>query len=169
MPTLYENEKDEIYTQLASVTGIGKVYKSRRFTADWPAFLAKFKDANGKINVWWFWREGGADNVEGGIGWSDERDLIEQVEEIDVWNIEGFYGFQDHDTTPSELAFQNLVDAVRDKFRFLQDLNGKADKSWPLQLLGSGLWQFLGGGPLCHRALLQLRIRRMIVNPNAEE
>ena len=168
MPTLYDNEKDEIYAQLAAVSGIGKVYKSRRYTNNWADFLTRFKDSNDKINVCWFWRDGGVDNTDNGIGWEDERELIEQVEEIDVWNIELFYAFKDDDTTPSELTFQNLVEAIRDKFRFLQDLNGKADKNWPLQLLGSGLWQFLGGGPMCHRALFQLRVRRVIVNPNAE-
>lgn len=155
----YVQTRDEIYTRLSGVSGIGKVFKSRRYAQDWTTFLARFKDTGNKINVCWFWLNSamedapktGSENSEGSFIWT-ERD--------ELWTIEMYYGFHDADdnSSPSEFAFQGLCETVETTFRFLQNLGGKAERSYPLERVSSGLAML--GDVLCHRAEFQLKVRR---------
>ena len=159
----YEETRDEIHTQLVSVSGIGKVFKSHRYVNDWATFLERFK-SNGKINLCWFSLVS-APETGLGVGSTDETNELEFIERDETWRIELYYGFQDDDINPSEFDFMKLAEAIEDKFRFLQNLNGKAFRSFPLQRIGSGLWEFLSG-VLCHRAEWTLQIQERIQNPN---
>ncbi len=163
----YKTVRDEIGTQLAAVTGIGKVFKHWRHVTEWKTFLERFKHTDGKINVCMITRK--ADTEAGsGIGSTTEEDKIEAVEESEVWQIELFYGHKDDDDddASSESIFNELVDNIETKFRFLQDLNAKAYKSFPLQRLDLS-WGSLGE-VFCHRALWQLRLQHRILNPNPD-
>lgn len=157
----YSTIRDAISTQVTATTGIGKVFKSRRYVTDWATFLSRFKDTNDKINVCWFWLNSateqvpqiGSENSEGDFLWM-ERD--------ETWTIELFYGFHDADDseTPSEFTFQGICENLETKFRFLQDLSDSVERSYPLQRLYSGMWAF--GEVLCHKAEFQLRLRQRI-------
>ena len=61
----YADARDEIYAQIAAVSGIGKVFKSKRFVSDWATFLSRFKTSDGKINVCWFARTAGTERGDG--------------------------------------------------------------------------------------------------------
>ena len=156
----YATERDEIYTQLAATSGIGVVFKSKRFVADWTTFLSRFK-TGGVINVCWFDRVSGSERGEG-VGSTDAGSEILAVQKNDNYEIELYYGFKDDDTTPSSYAFQALVDAIETKFRFLQNLNSVTERSYPLQRTASGLFMF--SDVLCHRAAWTLEIRNRIIN-----
>ena len=160
----YATQRDEIYTQIAAVSGIGKVFKSKRLVNDWATFLNRFKTATSVINVCWFSRVSGSElhDGQGNIGSTDAGSEILIVDKRDFYDIELFYGFKDDDTAPSDYTYQALVDAIETKFRFLQNLNSTADRSMPLQRTASGLWSF--GDVLCHRAQWLLEVRTRIVN-----
>jgi hypothetical protein len=157
----YATVRDEIKAQLNAVSGIGKVYNHRRHSADWASFLARFKDSNGFINVCWISR---GDDTEGGtgLGSTDEAGEITWVEENEFWEIEFYYGFKDDDDTgsPSEYGFNALVDAIETKFRFLQNLNGKAWASFPLNRISATMGML--GEVLCHHAAWRLKIQHRI-------
>ena len=155
----YAATRDEIANQLKSVSGIGKVYNHRRHSSEWATFLSRFKDpATGLINVTWISR---VDDSEAGngIGSMDEANQFVWVQEDEYWEIETLYGFKDDDDngSPSEYGFNTLVDAVEDKFRFLQNLNGKAYMSFPLNRTSSTFGTL--GEVLCHRAVWRLRLQ----------
>lgn len=160
----YATQRDAIHTNLATANPNGKVFKTRRNTTNWADFLARFKTAQDLINVCWFSRVDGTDNPDAAIGSVDEADEILWTQKDDWWKIEFFYGFKDDDDdgSPSEYGFQILVDAIEDQFRFLQDLGGAAYLSFPLQRTAGGLFSFLGGSVLCHRAEWRLRVVRRI-------
>jgi len=154
----YATTRDEIATQLKAVSGIGKVYNHRRHSADWTTFLSRFKDTNGLINVCWITRVDDSESANG-IGSMDEAAQVTWVQEDEYWEIEFLYGFKDDDDTgsPSEYGFNTLVDLIEDKFRFLQNLNGKAYASFPLNRTGSTFGML--GEVLCHRAVWRLRVQ----------
>jgi len=162
---IYSTVRDEIKTQLEGVTGIGKVFNHRRHASDWVAFLLLFKATDGLINMCWISRSEDIEQPEVAPGSTDEADEIIAVSEEENWDIEFFFGFKDDDDagSPSEFAFNTLVDAIETKFRFLQNLNGVVDKSWPLSRVSSSFGSL--GEVLCHRAHWRLRLRHRIVNP----
>jgi hypothetical protein len=157
----YATVRAEIKAQLGAVTGIGKLYDHRRHSADWKTFLDRFKTATGLINVCWFSR---VDDVEAGegTGSTDEVSEIVWVQEDEYWEIELYHGFKDDedDGSPSEYGFNTLVDAIETKFRFLQNLNGKARRSFPLNRTSATMGML--GEVLCHRAVWKLRLQHHI-------
>jgi hypothetical protein len=157
----YATVRDEIKAQLNAVSGIGKVYKHRRHSADWGTFLSRFKDTTGLINVCWFSRVDDTE-VASGLGSTDEAGEIVWVQENEFWEIELYYGFKDDedDGTPSEYAFNTLVDAIETKFRYLQNLNGKTWKSFPLNRTSSTFGTL--GEVLCHRAVWRLGLQHRL-------
>lgn len=161
----YAPVRDEIKTQLEAVTGIGQVFNHRRHASDWAQFLSLFKTAGGLINMCWISRAEDTEQPEVSPGSTDEADEILAVAEEEAWEIELFYGFKDDDDagSPSEFGFHLLEDAIETKFRFLQNLNGTVEKSWPLNRVNSSFGTL--GEVHCHRALWRLRLRQRIVNP----
>jgi hypothetical protein len=157
----YATVRDEIKAQLNAVSGIGKVYKHRRHSADWGTFLSRFKDPTGLINVCWFSRVDDTETATG-TGSTDEAGEITWVQEDEYWEIELYHGFKDDedDGTPSEYAFNTLVDAIETKFRFLQNLNGKARYSFPLNRTSCTFGAL--GDVLCHRAVWRLKLQHRI-------
>lgn len=158
----YATVRDEIHTQLSAVSGIGRVFKYPRLVSDWAQFLNLFKDSSDKINLAWIDRIS-AEDTPTGVGTEDATGEIEWTQLIETWQIDLYYGFKDDDSAPSMYTFQGLVDSISNKFRFLQNLNGVANKSWPVQLVAAGLFEFKGE-VLCHRAIFQLRIRDRKLN-----
>jgi hypothetical protein len=120
----YTTQKAEIKAQLEAVSGIGKVYDTVKYAADLETFKTLFI-SNSKINAVMFTRMGG-EELENGVGVLDEAEALQWVEKNDTWEITLHYGYHDEDTTPSDIAFNNLVDAIETKFRFLAGLNDAA-------------------------------------------
>jgi len=157
----YATVRAEIKAQLGAVTGIGKLYDHRRHSADWKTFLDRFKTATGLINVCWFTRVDDSESPQG-LGSEDEASEIVWIQENEYWEIELFYGFKDDedDGSPSEYGFNVLVDAIETKFRYLQNLNGKARKSFPLNRTSATMGML--GEVLCHRAVWRLGLQHRL-------
>lgn len=170
MPTTYETVRDRISALLLSVPGIGKVYKTTRFVFDWGTFL-DLNVSGGVVNVCWFDRVSNHE-TPAGIGSEDERNLIQWIEGNEEWEITLFYGFKDAADAgaPSTYAFQNLVGAIMEKFRFQQDLGIPTVifRSFPLMLRDAALFQFAASTVLCHKAVFRLRLQYRIENPSAD-
>lgn len=173
MATRYETVRDQISTLLLSVVGIGKVYKTTRFVFDWGTFLS-LNTVGGVVNVCWFDRSSNTETATTGtIGSEDERSLIEWSEADEEWQITLLYGFNDDADagTPSTYSFQNLVEAIMDKFRFQQDLGLPATlyRSFPFTLSEAALFVMGATSVMCHRAVFRLRVQYRIesTQPNA--
>lgn len=103
--------------------------------------------------------------VEGGLllGWHFRRVATREVSpaigraiERHAWQIRGFMAFNDAGT--SEVAFDDLIEAIRDAFRADETLGGAAstidDEAAGIQVEDSGPVMFCG--VLCHSARLAL-------------
>lgn len=166
----YANVRDEIATELGTVSGMGKVFKSLRFVTDWGTFFNRFvTDFSGTKRTVVCWIGGSGPTQETGlnlVGDTDERDLIEWTDRHESYLITLVVGFKDDDTAPSEFDFMTLVDAIEAKFRFGQNLNAKCDKQYPLQRQALGLFMF--ADQLCHKAEWLLELRFRVENTNAD-
>lgn len=165
----YTSVRDQIYTELAAVSGIGKVFKSKRLVEEWAPFLARFV-INSRINVTWFTETSANEQWDSQLAENTDSDVIQYTERAESWQIETFYGFDDADDadSPSEFAFQTLCEAIEAKFRFSQTLSATVDKVFPMRRVSSGLFVFSGGDVKVHRAEFQLTLRYRIANPAAD-
>lgn len=157
----YSDQKAELASILGAVSGIGRVYGKRPNTTE----DKKFRDdyvSNDIVNSVFFTRVDGGDLPEGDNGSVDEASEILATEKRDYWEITLLYGYSDG-ATPSEDGFQELVEAIENAFRFLQDLNDKSDYSYPLQRTVSGVFAFFGD-VLCHKAVWRLEVVTRIIN-----
>lgn len=159
-------ERNEIKAQLEDVSGIGAVYLFKANPTDEEAFKAKFADQNSIINFCEVTLSDGLENTDSEESVTSEDGEFQQIRKDNSWQIDLFYGYKYDETTPSELAFQTLIEAIEAQFRFLQDLNGQAFRSQPLQRVSAGLWQMAGGMVLCHKASWRLTVTQLIQNPN---
>lgn len=157
----YTDQRDEIKSQLQNVSGIGNVFTKRPNTADEKKFKDDYVSSN-VINSAFISRADGRDDPEGDNGSVDETNEILITDKRDFWIITLLYGYSDG-ATPSEDTFQGLVELIEDEFRFLQDLNDKAEFSYPLQRTTSGVFVFFGD-VLCHKAEWRLEVISRIIN-----
>lgn len=158
----YATIRDRIYTLLTGVTNIGTVHKTQQYAADWSKYFAKFKivdPANAAqhiIGTCWISR---LSNQETDLVRSERRQLL-KVDRVETWQIVLVRVFNDDGVTPSETAFQELLDAIQTKFRFENFLGipNTVAKSYPVQVNNSGLAMF--GDVLCHRADMTLKVQQ---------
>jgi hypothetical protein len=163
----YLTQRAEIKAQLDAVSGIGKVYQTRKNPTSIEEYKEKYS-IDGVINVCWFSRISGTERESQGVGSVDETSEIQYVQKDDIWEIELRYAYNDNETNPSETIFNNLVDAIEEKFRFLPGLNDKCFRSFPLQRTRSGIFEFLGGLVLCHSAVWQLILQERVESTEIE-
>lgn len=144
-----------LFELLASVPGIGRVHDRERYVRDEAKFrqlyLARFNGAD-QLRGWWFRRSATAE-VTLGVG---------RRMEVHTWQIRGYMALNDDEG--SELAFDELIEGLRDAVRTTADDHG-SDVPWQpapfdsptdgLQVLDSGPVLFCG--VLCHSALLELK------------
>ena len=135
--SLYTDTRDEIYNQLTSISGIGQVFLSQKYPTDWQSFFELYRNKyTNKCIVTFVTLNNPITETIG-----DEEtvltadNFINYVHRSETWRISLIYAFQDDDTNPSEYDFQELCELIEEKFRFLQDLNGKAFRSYPLQTI----------------------------------
>ena len=156
----YTAQNAAILALLNSVTGIGLCYDSPQDVTNEENFKTRFVK-NNVINTCWLSRQNGTDSENAKFGSKDERDIITHTQADDFWVITLLYGYKEN---VSETVFQNLVDAIQDKFRFIQDLGGDMyESSSPLQRPVCGIFQFLGGR-MCHKAEFRLQVMERIVD-----
>ena len=144
--------REQIKVVLSGVPGIGVVHDYDRLATDWNTFLNFYKDVDGRINGWTITRDATPER------WLTNIDY-ERVFEL---AIRGYYGLQD--SAASEIAFQDLVEGVCDKFRGNDTLNGTCETTCPEfgGMAGrSGIQVVIVeprffGGVLCHYCELRL-------------
>jgi hypothetical protein len=159
----YLTQRAEIKAQLEAVLGIGKVYDIQKNPTSIDAFKTIFV-SGGVVNACMISRVSGVE-LENGIGSLDESEDLNFVQKDDQWEIELRYGF---DEDISETVFNNLIDAIETKFRFLSGLNNIAYRSFPLQRTQSGIFAFQNGLILCHKAVWRIQIQERVENPEVE-
>lgn len=162
---LISDERTAIKSILSAVAGMGTVYSDRHNPNDEKSYKEKFV-SGGHVNFAEIYLGGATESTDDQMGETSEDDVIQRTKRDNVWFIDLFYGFKYDATTPSEITFQNLVEAAENAFRFSQDLGGKCYKSYPLQRISAGLWQTTGNIVLCHKASWTITVRQLITNPN---
>jgi hypothetical protein len=114
-----ENIISEVKTILSGVTGVGtKIYDFERYVQDIAGFDSLFKES-GKVRAWTISYDASA----------EEPDTTTSNLTTHTVVIRGYYGLDD--SAASEKTFRGLIEAIRDAFRLLPQLNGKADWSSP--------------------------------------
>lgn len=137
----YRDRAQEIAGIVAAVADAGVVHTRERWAREWSAFLALFKDADGKIRGWEISR--GPATPESAPDW------------IETWRLQHYLGLSDADAT--ELDFQEHLDAVVRAFR--DPITSVL--TWGAVPLGLKILvaeQRAFGGVLCHYALCELAV-----------
>lgn len=164
----YATIRDKLTGDLATVSGIGKVFGRPRWSVDWNSYLTLFKVTNphdaskSVINLCWVSRRSFSE-IEIEKGGRDEAEAITAVQRDETWEIMLIYGFDDDETYPSESDYQVLVDAIATKFRLMDQagIPATVEESWPIQLESSALKFF--GDVLCHNAVMTIRMQQRII------
>ena len=139
--------RDAIAARLALVPNIGRVHTFERYAKDHPAFRPMFVTESGQMLGWTIRRVRTEERVV--------DSLTHAV--VDRWRIVAVMGLED--AQESELAFDAMIETVRDQFRLDETLGGVVDTTTVddlagLQLEDSGPAMF--AGILCHSARLSL-------------
>ncbi len=138
-----------VKTLLASVTDIGVVQDYERYAKARSEFK-EFYVTGGKVHGWFFQRKSKKEN----------RPYLGRVEVVNEWRIRGFMSLDDENE--SEKTFDNLIEAIFNKFKTDDTLGGIIDtmvvnNNMIMALLNSQPVMF--SGVLCHSAELQFYTR----------
>lgn len=151
--------REQIRVILAGVPGIGVVHDYERLSTDWNKYLDLYKDSGGRINGWTVSRFKTPERTHSqGGGMTRTHQFI----------IRGIYGLKDADAT--ELAFQDLVEAICVAFRAADTLNGACFTCTPTEGAPDGAAGIqveiveprMFGGVLCHYAELHLYAQELL-------
>jgi len=149
-----------IVQTLNGVPQIGRVHDRERFASDEAAlralYLHTLPGGAQQLRGWWLRRDA-----------TEERSLnVDRTLSVDTWTLHGRMAVDD--TAASELAFDALIEAVRDAVRADPTFGGacatspiKDEKATDgMQVGGTGAVSFCG--VQCHGASLQLRTWRYL-------
>lgn len=141
----------KIAERILTVTGVEKVYDYPVAVTDWEQFIAQFKDSTGKICGFEVMRESA----------QDKYDDTQEAARTHNMLVRGYMGLSN--STASHNAFQALLDAVCDKFRFdhyLSGVAGQITNITPMQIRRSD--ERIFGSVLCHYAELTIAVSELI-------
>lgn len=147
--------RDAIVARMQTVPAIGMVQPYERYAHAQDTLKALYVAPGTQLLCGWFVRRLTISETA-----AQGRGRIEEI----TWRIQGVMALNDADQ--SELAFDQLVEQLRDAFRTDTSLGGLVLARTPegepagLQLLDAGAVMF--AGVLCHGARLALRTRRLI-------
>lgn len=153
----------QIVAVLQSVPDIGVVHSYERYAKDLSQLVAHYGYTPGsdptQLRGWFVTR----------LSVQEITKVQPRVVEITRWIVRGFMGL--NDAAATELAFHDLVEAVRDAFRGNETLNDTVSQCAipvPNQGYGEAGIQMLDAGPvlfggvLCHSARLALNTVRYL-------
>ncbi len=141
--------RQQIFTILSAVAGVGMVYDYERWSNDWGQFIALFKDpATDSILGWEISRAG----VQGNNISNIEEDATH------TYLLRGYMSVQDAAAT--EKTFNTLVETVRAAFRGNHTLNGACYDAGPASATVIDTRMF--GGVLCHYAEIRLPVNEIL-------
>ena len=147
--------RDALAALFAAVPAVGQVHNRERYLREETKFreLYLYTPLGGSKQVrgWWLRRTATAERSLG----------VGRTLEVHTWQLRGYMALNDEEG--SELAFDALIEALRDAYRADPTLGGvceqsplaDGDNADGLQLLDSAPVLFCG--VLCHSALLELR------------
>lgn len=147
--------RDALQALFLTVPNIGQVHNRERYIREENKFVSlyHYTPAGGvkQVRGWWLRRTATMERTLG-VG----RNM-----EVHTWSVRGYMSLNDEDAT--EIEFDALIEAMRDKVREDPTLGGvcqqsplnDGDNTDGLQLVDSSPVLFCG--VLCHSALLQLR------------
>jgi len=136
-----------IVAKLNTVSGIGVVHDYERYASQAADFRTLYL-TGGQILGWHVRR----------VSVSSKFIAYGEWEETNSWEIRGYAGLNDADA--SEIAMDNLVEAIRAAFRADDDLGGVVDSCTTPDAAGIQLTSsvpVMFAGVLCHGVLLSLR------------
>ena|SRR6266705_2555268 len=114
---------NEMKSIMDSVDEVGIVHPYRRAVSSEADVIRLFKDENtGQIRAWDITRETTAENDR----------TVGATEDLHLIVVRGYMSVKDADAT--ETDFQNLIEAIRAKFRVNRNLNGKVIETMPMQV-----------------------------------
>lgn len=162
----YTSVKNEIISILNMISGIGKVYASYKKTVDLKT-VAQNNVKDGVFSLCFVNRISTTETDETGVGARDERDyaLVKEINE--TWGISLYYAWKDSESLPSEFKFQELVDKIRNAFRWLNNLNDLAYKSYSVNFINTNLYETIND-VLCHRADGRINIKYRAIGDDYE-
>ena len=135
--------RQQIYTTLAAVPNVGRVYDYERWAVNWDKFIELFKDsASGRILGWEICRSRmGAQKIS-----------TREEEHTHEFTMRGYMAVKDADAT--EKLFNAVIEAIGAAFRNNHTLNDTCIDAGPLsvEILDTRMF----GGVLCHYAELKL-------------
>ena len=140
-PTL-QQIRTAIAARISGVAGTGQVYDRERYASDMGALKALYL-SDGTIKGWFIRRRATDENY----------DAIGRSTVVHRWDVRAYQAFDDPNS--SEIAFDNMIESVRDAFRVDDGLGGViatviVDGVIGLQVADAG--PVLFGGVLCHGA-----------------
>jgi len=157
---MHQQIRDWIVSQLNTVANIGTVHGYQRY-ADREKQLADLYQHNGRLHGWFVRR-------------TAVLDTGKSNKEKTTWLIRGYLAI--NDATASELEFDSLLDAIRDKFfRLESDYETIAGQLIKLSSISSSGEIEIGfsvldsqpvlfAGVLCHSAICQIVTTRYVAN-----
>lgn len=147
------NIRAQIKAILETVTGIGVVHDYERWAVNWADILSQFKPSNqAKINGWMITRTETEERVH----------AFGQNQAVHSFLIRGVYSLDDSEA--SEKTFQDLIEAIRERFRSNFNLNGSCQSIYPefgewagkAGIQADTVEARMFGGVLCHYCELGL-------------
>ena len=147
--------REQIKTILSAVSNTGKIHEYERFCTDWSKFLDLFKDENEEINGWTISRKSSSQLI-----FAQGND----IQRIHHFLLTGFYGMQDEQA--SELSFQDVIEAIVDKFYDYDTLNDTCFSIAPnpgeqVGIQVDMIENRIFGNVLCHYAELSLYVQEI--------
>lgn len=139
----------EYKTILESVTGIGKVHDYSRLATDWKVFLDLFKDPSSETILGWEISREASPEERLHLSGASPGSVSDRKH---IMLIRGYSSLQD--ATGTQKTFDNLIEAICDKFRPLITLNDVALKV-ETPMIVSVVTEREFGGVLCHYAELR--------------
>lgn len=139
--------RQAIADKLTAIVASGHVHKFERYAVSQKDFRA-FYEQDGKVLGWFIRR----------LALSETPDTTTYNTVVETWRIRGFMSL--NDAAESELAFDDLIDAIRAAFRNDETIGDvvettKADGEIGIQIEDSGPVMF--AGVLCHGVTMRLK------------
>ena len=135
-----------IETQIKAVSGVDAdtVHKFPRHTNSWAKIYEIFKDDSGNLNTWLI------RFMAAPAEWTEHK----AYRILRTWTFEVWFMYSLKDATPSNTAFEDMVEGVLNKLSLDPAMNDSVDLGQPAQLINIDEVMFVD--VLCHRAQLQV-------------
>ncbi len=163
---VYDDTAEAIVLKLKAVAGIGKVFQTPKRVTDMKTLEDLYTVPHPRtpeekiLCVAWLTRIAQGEDPS----WSDDSQQA-GVTATSRWQVTLLYQYEDDDEPErtSEVAFQNLVDAVLEEFRLDGALEAEGvTRTWPMSAESLTVGTMEGGSTLAHRAVLILRVEHFI-------